>query len=432
MEWAADELGMDPLIAALSSNAIAGAIEGILEDGNAVRGIFDSAYKAGTGFLTLGGTGVTSWEQAAYIAQVQDFTRILKQDGIGQAMETYAAGYFHQTTIDSIWKMGGIYDLLVNPNQVEITTNGKGEQVKRIYLSEIKTEEDKNTANFIDLSLNGDRLMGRREGNVTEHCEYSLQPDGTEKLWKGEQEYDLGNGFKRIDVVEGYKTVKSILLDSEGNQILILEPRDGTDRIKYDYNNNPTEFKITEGYSEDFEIQIKAFEQNGTNEGSGEIIFFDKNTDKIALIMKVDEGIPTFEGNIDKVGEILIEMGDELASQLNPKYALVSNIAKLYNTFVNMYNDTKQSKVDDTNDNFRVAFQALEGSTDIERDVINGAWIDGKISNEEYKQKMSFVDAEYERVLTILETNRNESINNIQKIYLEFNAIPLIGDFDEN
>ena len=159
LQWAADELELDPLVGALASNAIAGAIEGILEDGNPIRGVFDSAYKAGTGFLTMGGSGATPWEQAAYAAQISDFTKIVREQGIEVAIETYATGFFHQETINSIWKLGGIYDLIANADQVEITENDKGEQVKRIYLSEITSEGDKATANFIYLSINDYRLM---------------------------------------------------------------------------------------------------------------------------------------------------------------------------------------------------------------------------------------------------------------------------------
>jgi len=55
LQWVAQELEINPLLSALSSNVLAGAIEGFLEDKNPIRGAFDSSFKAGMGFLTLGG-----------------------------------------------------------------------------------------------------------------------------------------------------------------------------------------------------------------------------------------------------------------------------------------------------------------------------------------------------------------------------------------
>jgi len=51
LQWVAEELEISPLLAAISSNALAGAIEGLLENMNPLRGIFDSFFQAGTGFL---------------------------------------------------------------------------------------------------------------------------------------------------------------------------------------------------------------------------------------------------------------------------------------------------------------------------------------------------------------------------------------------
>ncbi|MEA3490159.1 MAG: hypothetical protein U9R44_07505 [Candidatus Omnitrophota bacterium] len=431
LQWAAQALNIDPLIAALSSNAIAGAIEGFLEDGDPVRGIFDSSYEAGMGFLTLGGPGATPWQEAAYMAQLLDFTNMIKEDGIGKAIEVYAAGYFHQETINSMWKLGGIYDLLANPDQVEITLNGKGEQVKRIYLSEINSEQDKETANFIDLSLNDDRLMGRREGNVTEHCFYEQQSDGSYQLEGGEQEHDLGNGMKRIDVKDGFKTTKCIYIDSEGDQVLVLEPSSGNDRIKYDYNGKPSEFRIVGGYSDKFDIQVKAFEQNGTNQGSGEIIFFEKETNKIALVLKTENGIPFFEGNVSGVEDFLTVMINSLASETSPQYALFSKIGKVYNTFINMYNASRQSKLDDIDDFFRVKSQEFKEYKNNATNLTVSLYLEGRITEEEYTRQVQGIEHEHDRLIVELTNSCNKQRSDIHRIYPQFNTIPLIGDFND-
>jgi len=205
-------LSMPQLLVSLGAVTIAGALEGMLEGRNPLEGIFDTYFSAGKGLVTLGSLDPLTGEisnnpclQAAYIAQVLDFSQIIQDRGIVEALETYATAYLQQTTINEIWKLGGIYDLLMNSNQIEIKDNGKGELIKRIYTKEIASEADKETSNYIDLSLNDDRIMGRREGNVTEHCDYGLGPDRKPALKNGEREIDLGDRITRIDHVSNYK-----------------------------------------------------------------------------------------------------------------------------------------------------------------------------------------------------------------------------------
>lgn len=168
---------VNPLLLSLSSTAMAGGLEAFLEGRNPLDGVFDAYLKAGKGLITLGGDSGT-WQRAAYMAQLLDFNNIIQSQGLATALETYATGYLQQTTIDEIWEQGGIVQMLLNPKQVEITTNAKGETVKRIYTSTINSDADKVNSNYIDVSVNDDRLMGYREGNVITHCEFVVGPDG--------------------------------------------------------------------------------------------------------------------------------------------------------------------------------------------------------------------------------------------------------------
>ncbi|MBF0217818.1 MAG: hypothetical protein HQL30_12600 [Candidatus Omnitrophica bacterium] len=200
LQLAYQALNINPLIGSLGAAAISGALESFLEGRNPLEGVFDTYFKAGSGLLSLGGPGATPWEEAAYIAQILDFTEIIRDQGIVAALEIYATGYLHQTTIDNIWKLGGIYDLLLNSDQIEITVNGKGEDVKRVFLDEEKQ-------NYVDLSLNDDRIMGLRQGNVTEHCVYGKGPDGKPVLKDGEREILMPDGSVQIVSIKDYKII---------------------------------------------------------------------------------------------------------------------------------------------------------------------------------------------------------------------------------
>jgi len=423
LQWVAEELEISPLLAAISSNALAGAIEGLLENMNPLRGIFDSFFQAGTGFLTLGGPGATPWEQAAYTAQILDFTKILKEEGIGRALEVYATGFFHQTTINSIWKLGGIYDLLANPNQVEITTNDKGEIVKRIYLSKITIEEDKQTGNFIDLSLDGDKLMGRREGNLTEHCEYKLQPDGSSKLEAGEKSFDLGNGIRRIDLVENFKTTQSTYYDSEGNVIFTLLPKTGNDSIGYDQYGKPNDFRI-EGLHEKYIAEMSAI--------NSEMLIIDKSTNNI--ILSFDYTGENVYNNIDStaVKEFLVSLADGLTSEANPTYKMYSTIGKIYNSIAAKYTEHREGQIQEADFVFNQRLQEIRDIRTDEMHIANDRYTNGEISDEEYQNLVQQIQDAYDSVYAHIDTVHRETIENIERIHpVELPQIPIIGESSE-
>ncbi|MBU1122102.1 MAG: hypothetical protein KKF54_05370, partial [Candidatus Omnitrophica bacterium] len=230
LEWGAQELDLDPFIASLSTASLTGALEGILEGRNPLEGMYDTYFKAGNGLLTLGGTGATEWEKAAYLSRVKDFSEIIKEQGIEYALETYATSFLQSETIDNIWKLGGIYDLLSNEDQIEITENDKKEKVKRIYTDLIKHD-------YIDLSLKDDSLVGYREGNVTFHCEFGIGKNGKPKLKTGEREEELANGSKIKVYVEKCNVVKIEERNEIGELQMTILKKNGYDSIVFGKNN---------------------------------------------------------------------------------------------------------------------------------------------------------------------------------------------------
>jgi len=423
LQWAAEELEISPLLAAISSNALAGAIEGLLEDKNPLRGIFDSFYQAGLGFLTLGGPGVTPWEQAAYAAQILDFTRLIREEGIGRAIEIYATGFFHQTTINSIWKLGGIYDILMNPNQVEITINDKGETVKRIYLNKVSTNEDKQSSGFIDLSLNGDKLVGRKEGNVTEHCEYKLQPDGSSELVAGERVFDLGNGIKRVDVVEDFKIIESTYYDSNGNRVFTLLPREGNNSIKYDASGNPSDFRI-EGVGEKYFLEVSS--------DNNEMRVIDATTNNIVLSFDCSgENVYNTIGNAD-IEDFLITLTDKLASEANSTYKMYEIVGKIYNSIASKYTENYENQIEQADSIFKQRIQEMRNIRTNEMHIANERYNNNEITYEEYQILVQQIQNDYDTVYAHIDDVRRETIENIHRLYpIELPQVPILGESDE-
>lgn len=246
LEWGAESLGLSPLIGSLTSAAIAGGLEALLMGQNPVQGVFDTYFRAGVGLLTLGGDGGNnSWLRAAYISQVLDFSRIIKERGIINSLETYSSGFLKQQTINEIWKQGGIAELLAKPKQIEMTTNRKGEVVKRIYTMNITSEADKLISNYIDLSPTYDMLVGFREGNVITHCEFVVGPDGKPQLKNGEREIFNSDGSERIEYVENFNLNKMDYIDKYGTKIGYYVPATGTSSIIVDSDGKILSGKFT-------------------------------------------------------------------------------------------------------------------------------------------------------------------------------------------
>ncbi len=94
---------MDPLLGALTSRAITGAIEGALSPNHDIfGGIYQGFRDSALNVARLGGTGTDSYSQAQYLQRVTDFSTIIQQRGLAQAIDTYAANIFTQDSISSI------------------------------------------------------------------------------------------------------------------------------------------------------------------------------------------------------------------------------------------------------------------------------------------------------------------------------------------
>ena len=336
-------------------------------------------------------------------------------------MEVYATGFFHQETINSIWKLGGIYDLLANSNQIEIIINDKGETVKRIYLNEIRAEEDKNISNYIDLSLDDDRLLGKREGNIIEHCEYVLQPDGTHKLVKGERVYDLGNGIKRIDTVENFETITSTYT-KDGIVIFTLVPKEGNSIISYDDNGYPTDFKI-QGVSENYDIEFTS---------TGSMIVYEKDTNNIALSFDYinNEIYNTISNN--GVTNFLVELANILAEETSPAYGLLSKVAQVYNFFAAEYEERHAHELQVAEYNYTQ--RRDEASYDWEEDlaIADNLWLSGQINDEEHSAMVEQINIQYQSLMDEIDGNYTEVRENIRRIYVfDLPQLPIPGENNE-
>lgn len=106
LQWAGQELGVSPLISSLTFSAIASGIKALFGGQDIFATIF-SDYMNGA--LSALGAGLSNnpWTQSAYLAQIIDFANIVKEKGLANALETYAAGIFNQVAINSMVQIAG-------------------------------------------------------------------------------------------------------------------------------------------------------------------------------------------------------------------------------------------------------------------------------------------------------------------------------------
>jgi len=103
IEYATQQANLDPLLGSLTSRAITGAIEGAL-GGNIFGGIYDAFIHSALNVTRLGISGTDPWSQAQYLQRVINFSDIIQQKGLAQAIEDNATQIFHEDTVSSILK----------------------------------------------------------------------------------------------------------------------------------------------------------------------------------------------------------------------------------------------------------------------------------------------------------------------------------------
>ncbi|MDD5423385.1 MAG: cysteine peptidase family C39 domain-containing protein, partial [Candidatus Omnitrophica bacterium] len=99
LNYVTEELGLSPLLANIGFSAISGAINaGIQAATGGSQDVFGSLFQTYTdNALTFLGYGDPSnaWQQAAYISRILDFSDIVQERGLVEALNTYGAGFFN-------------------------------------------------------------------------------------------------------------------------------------------------------------------------------------------------------------------------------------------------------------------------------------------------------------------------------------------------
>ncbi len=113
LNFATQELGLNPLLANIGFSAISGAINAGIQAAtggsqNVFQTLFQSYEKNALTFLGYSDPNSPgyAWQQAAYISQILDFSDIVRERGLTEALNTYGASFFNAVAVNNIVQSG--------------------------------------------------------------------------------------------------------------------------------------------------------------------------------------------------------------------------------------------------------------------------------------------------------------------------------------
>jgi len=305
-------MDVNPLLANIGFSAVAGAIEGAISGEGIFEHMFDMYADNALAFLG-GGTSSDPWMQAAYIAQIQDFTEIAREKGLINALNTYATGFFNSTAVNSIVRtgltIGEYFQTKWDAGQTEQVDLKNGETTKGVRVEDTESillfDDEGNviglkegkSLNFGEIGVDGEGKMGLIEGDM--HYWY----DEKEIEQRIEKDQNGSIFIKKIVVYDpftGKKTTMNPLMD-DIDLGLGTSANSWTDWY-IDVENTTLDSYLSEEY-QDNRSEMTYIISNGKVTNSKEVtqfVFYDKN--KIPVVIKRGVEIyRTFNDNGDMI-----------------------------------------------------------------------------------------------------------------------------------
>ncbi|MFH0763460.1 MAG: cysteine peptidase family C39 domain-containing protein [Candidatus Omnitrophota bacterium] len=111
LNYLTQEMGVNPLLANIGFSAISTALQAGIQSlmPQREKDVFKAMFETyESNVLTFLGSGTSSdaWQQAAYISQILDFSNIVQERGLTDALNTYGAGFFNAVAVNAIVKTG--------------------------------------------------------------------------------------------------------------------------------------------------------------------------------------------------------------------------------------------------------------------------------------------------------------------------------------
>ena len=296
INYATQELGLNPLLANIGFSIISGAIKAGLqvatgESQDIFETLFETYKQNALTFLGYSdpNTPISAWQQAAYMSQILDFSNIVMERGLVEALNTYGAGFLNAVAVNNIvqsgYTLGGYFANKLDSGQYTIRTLQDGTQVKEVDVTDEEADiiaslffqdKENNGTNYTD-------VVGKEEsrGDGTYLSWGELGTDTYGKLGYTEADlytiFDSDIQYQRIQAgQQAYVEIK----DLQGNTLLVIEPTVSGHYNTYNSYGEYVEAKITNLISDrsyTFNgLKLNYFSELDSN-GSASLLDFDLN-----------------------------------------------------------------------------------------------------------------------------------------------------------
>ena len=341
INYATQELGLNPLLANLGFSAISSAINaGIQVATGKSNDFFGSIFKTyNDNALTFLGYGEApsrgdqqfwiqngdkwdfnqaaydrawgnyNWQQTAYMSQVVDFSDITRDNGLVEALNAYGTSFFNAMAVNNIMRsgmnIGEYFQKMLTEDKWSARRLKNGQWVQQVAVTDAQGEVVLN-AFFLQRSDDTWRLIGK-EDFISDSTYFSwgtLGVDAYGKIGYTDAEiysiFDSDIQYQRV--VNGQQAYVEIK-DLQGNTILLIEPTEAGSYNVYNSYGDYVEAKINTQTYYTFTLKGDTFEYKNLDNGAT-ILFEDNNI--------VDFSIDNSSGFFDDSDiQTLLSLNDE-------------------------------------------------------------------------------------------------------------------------
>ncbi|MFH0771367.1 MAG: hypothetical protein V1933_01965 [Candidatus Omnitrophota bacterium] len=255
--------------------------------------------------------GNYKWQQASYTASILNFTDIVEEVGLSDALNTYGESFFNSTAVNSILQsgltMGQYFKDKLDKKEYTIKTTQDGKQLAEVTIedpagdkvsSALFEEKSDNGSTFWDLAgkediIEGDILLG--------YGKLAVDQNGRLGYTDAELYSNFGSyeEFQRLEQgQQAYVEIK----DSEGKTLLVVTPGEGSRYNLYNSYGEWVEAKVDDvmnnrGYSFK-DLRLNYYEEFNET-GVASLVDIDlTNPDAINLIFN------SFSATYDEINQL--------------------------------------------------------------------------------------------------------------------------------
>ncbi|MFA5143946.1 MAG: LamG-like jellyroll fold domain-containing protein [Candidatus Omnitrophota bacterium] len=250
LSYATQELGLsNSLLANIGFSAIAGVLNAGLQSfmpngqKDVFKYMFDTYMKNTLTFLGYGSEN-NPWLQAVYTSQILDFSNIVKQKGLTEALNIYGSSFFNAVAVNEIVKtsytLGGYFGHMIETGQYHTeTVNGK-----EVIAVDTPTQSDGgHTTAFFDWLVDASDWdpfglkVVNGSGDVVSWSIGEIGKDGYAKMgfYDDTSMYNEWGDLGIWQTIDNGNQTYAEIKDNEGNTIFVVTPReDGS----YNYYNS--------------------------------------------------------------------------------------------------------------------------------------------------------------------------------------------------